>query len=107
MGPVPPSYLPEAVWDSLLNKRTYGEGEVIPGNRVPPRPPETILPSGHPDAREFQLNRDIGFGNYLRQGTWPMEEGDFGTMRPPGQSPFASPLNQLMQLGRRAPLAMY
>jgi hypothetical protein len=38
---------------------------------------------------------------------WALPEGDVWSSRPPDVSPYASPLNQMMQLGRRAPLALY
>jgi hypothetical protein len=120
MGQNLPEYLPEQVWSSILNKPMYDEGSVIPfspnasstryqteGSPLFQQELQARPQFGGPQ-REQALVNDIGLGDYIkREGVWAAPEADIWSSRPPGQSPFASPLNQLMQLGRRAPLSMY
>lgn len=95
-------------WEAQQDSPVYGEGEVMG-----PNPTQTMgelgertLPLDSPQRRENALfgGRDA----LLDMGNWPvLREGEYISNQPLGQSPFASPLNQLMQLGRRAPLSMY
>lgn len=116
MGPNLPEYLPEQVWDSILNKPTYGEGQVIPGPRNPLMEQEAAAGAFRGPQRENELLYDrsqaLGLLNPSvsedqEPRSWALPEGDVWSSRPPGASPYASPLNQMMQLGRRAPLSMY
>jgi hypothetical protein len=116
MGQNLPEYLPEQVWNSILNKPMYDEGTRIPGPRNPLMEQEAAAGSFSGPQRDQQLpfNRAEALGIVNPNGDpWndlssrAVPEGGMWSTRPPGQSPFASPLNQLMQLGRRAPLSMY
>jgi hypothetical protein len=111
MGPIPPSDLPEAVWDSLLNRPTYGEGSQMPG---PPNPlMEQERAARLAPQRENDLDANVRYMDYLkRSGMWAMPEGAYGMRlgheQQPAQPPFASPLNQLMiRPGSRVPAALY
>jgi hypothetical protein len=57
--------------------------------------------------RENNLVNDLN--DTRDRENWPvMREGEYASRRPPGVSPFADPLNQLLtRLGQRAPLALY
>lgn len=102
MGPIPPSYLPEAVWDSLLNRPTYGEGQIMPG---PPNPAmEAEIPARLGPQREDRLLRALGnVRGYGASGgvmTDTLPNSMFGNTSPA----YPSPLNSMM---RRAPLGLY
>ena len=111
MGPNLPEYLPQQVWDSILNKPTYGEGRVIPG---PPNPLfEQEEAARRAPQRENDLDANVRYMDYLkRHGLWAMPEGAevmrLGHFDQPAQPPFASPLNQMMiRPGSRVPAALY
>jgi hypothetical protein len=101
--------LPEAVQRSIREQPSYGEGEIMaphPWYNPAIEEHERILPLESPERRENALNNELGFSNYMRrESPWAAPEGGVATSMPPGQSPFASPLNQLLQ--RRGPFALY
>jgi hypothetical protein len=110
------SALPEAVRRNILTQPGYGEGQIMAPspwynpafNEEPWRAPNS------PERRESRLSHDrsqaLGIPS-IDPSDDPrfhaLPEGDVWSSRPSDVSPFASPLNQLMQLGRRAPLSMY
>jgi len=112
-GSLVPPGLPLGVQDSIRSRPSYAEGETIPVPAGRYQSPDNPLFQQEWGAfqgrqREDRLNEDLDFGEYLRQRgqlAWP--ENSLPSGRPQGQSPFASPLNQLLKLGRRAPLSMY
>jgi hypothetical protein len=115
LPPLPPG-LPLVVQDSIRNLRSYGEGDVIPGPRNPLMEQEAAAGVFEGPQRDQQLpfNRAevLGLSNPYSDpwgDLWAraVPEGGMWSSRAPGQSPFASPLNQFLQLGRRAPLSMY
>jgi hypothetical protein len=102
--------LPPAVRDSIMNNPSYGEGMPVGVQRYERPMFEPSLPLQSPYRRDFQLHNERGFDReFRREGVWPVPEGLVATPLPPGQSPFASPLNQLMQYGQggRPPWALY
>ena len=105
--PALPEGLPDVVRQSILNKPAYGEGQVMPG------PPNPLMEQEHTAGaffgpqREEALRQGLGDVSRLKQEELPLSEGEWLTTRPLGMSPYASPLNQMMPMGRRAPLALY
>lgn len=95
-------------WEAQQDSPAYDEGEIMA-----PEPwwNEALGPEKHlfdEAQRNERLVRDLGdVGDVATSSTQAVPEGSYLSSRPVGMSPFASPLNQLMQLGRRAPLSMY
>jgi hypothetical protein len=106
MGPVPPSYLPDAVWDSILNRPVYDEQSNIP-RRINPRNysdfDRELDPQRNPHERE-RLKDELDWKRFqFPQMDFPMPDG--ATAAPTPLSPYSSPLNSM--LGRRGPFALY
>ena len=104
-----PAGLPLVVQDSILKRPSYQEGGryMVPGPYYNPNMGEPNLPDDDPRRREDLLANELGFNRYLkREGgqVWPEAQTGFMRFREQGQSPFASPLNQLLQ---RGPFALY
>ena len=98
--------LPLVVQDSIGNRPSYGEGEIMaPSQWWNPAVGGQLKMSG--PQREEHLSFDLS--DTRDKGNWPvMREGEYASRRPPEFSPFADPLNQLLtRLGQRAPLALY
>lgn len=113
--PMPPG-LPLVVQDALRRHRGYGEGEIMAPepNYNPAFNEEPWRAPGSPEKRETPLMFDRSEALMIPNTSMPrnpwerdMPEGGIWSSRPSNVSPFASPLNQLMTLGRKAPLAMY
>lgn len=95
-----PPGLPLNVQDSILNRPSYAEGDIkgLSTYWNPGLSAERHLFSG--PQRSDPLFNELMFNRFLREeGTGPIGERQTGylTHRPPEQSLFASPLNQLMQ----------
>jgi hypothetical protein len=91
------------VQDSIGNRPSYGEGQIMaPSQWWNPALSEMSGPQ-----RENSLRNDLS--DTRDRENWPvLREGEYASRRPPGLSPFADPLNQLLtRLGQRAPLALY
>ena len=109
-----PTWLPETVRNSILFGQSYGEGRTIPGPDNPLMEQELSAFAGPQRDQQLPFNRAEALG-LLNPYSDPwgdlsaraVPEGGMWSSRAPGQSPFASPLNQFLQLGRRAPLALY
>lgn len=108
-----PPGLPLGVQDQIRNQPSYGEGEIMaPGQWWNPAESDVLRMIGpqREDRLAFDRGQAQGILNpYVEDDplSRAMPEGGTWSSRPAGTSPFASPLNQLLQLGRRAPLAMY
>jgi hypothetical protein len=110
-----PPGLPLNVQDSILNRPSYAEGDIKGPSTYwnPGLDAERHLFAG--PQRTDPLFNELMFNRLLREeGTGPIGERQTGylTHRPPGQSLFASPLNQFLQpgwggLGAGALLSMY
>jgi hypothetical protein len=91
--PLPPG-LPLVVQDSIRNLPAYQEGGQVmaPEPYYAPNMGEEVYPREDPRRRDYQLQDLLGFGRFLRNEGGPaVPEGDFLTVLPPGQSPFATP----------------
>jgi hypothetical protein len=108
-----PPGLPLGVQDSIRNRPSYGEGEIM-------APEPWWIPSlgGQMQKEGPQRENTLLFDRQealripnpgVPVDPWSKDqpEGGVWSSRPPGVSPYASPLNQLMELGRRAPLSLY
>jgi hypothetical protein len=103
--PALPEGLPDVVRQSILNQPSYGESSVIPGPYNPLL--EQEMPARFGPQRDEQLRQGLNDVRNMGDEVQAIPEGWGLTSRPAGQSPFASPLNQLMQQGRRLPFALY
>ena len=104
--PLPPG-LPLGVQDQIRNQPSYGEGMVIPGAPNPLMEQEAATGVFAGPQREDPLVQALNDIRNMNRTEQAIPEGWGLTSRPAGQSPFASPLNQLMQQGRRLPFSLY
>jgi len=104
--------LPEVVQRSIREQPSYGEGEVMaPMQWWNPAEGSQLQMSGpqREDRLIFDRREALGIPNPDTEDPWAQAqpEGGVWSSRPSGVSPFASPLNQLMQQGRRLPWSLY
>jgi hypothetical protein len=104
-----PPGLPLGVQDSIRNRPSYGEGEIMAPQRwwIPALGGQ-VQKQGPQREERLLLDRGEAIGTSpVPPGLRDLPEGGVWSSRPSWESPYASPLNQLMQLGRKAPLSMY
>jgi hypothetical protein len=95
----------QRAWEARNQSPAYGEGEIMAPQQWwnPATDPEKHL-FDQPQRNE-NLVSDLGdVRDILKNSTQAVREGSYLSGRPEGVSPFASPLNQLLQ---RGPFALY
>ena len=102
-----PAGLPLVVQDAIRNQPSYQEGGqymATPWYNPGMAAEEHLYEQ---PQRNAPLEQGIDDVRNMNRTDLDIAEGWGLTSRPVGQSPYASPLNQLMQQGRRLPFSLY